>query len=284
MRILFLKTSVDENTSLNELFSEFGITTCYMKELCGDGFSEHVTDKRHHHTEFEIHVIQNGFQCYEADGREYRIEAGMFFWIPPLVKHRLLCSSDSVRKFAFVFHAEERSGMPAETTFENAFAAELPEIVSENIRQIENESKDPKRISRLLIGNRVFESIVAFFRAAGLVEARAVPQTSAADPRLTIAKRYVSDNVELPIKVSELAAHCYMSPKQLTRLFLAKEGVTPSEYIAKARLYRIMELLRGEASLKEISDKMNFPNEYYFNAFFKKNYGMPPGAYRKMIQ
>ena len=37
-------------------------------------------------------------------------------------------------------------------------------------------------------------------------------------------------------------------------------------------------------SLKRISDIMNFNNEYYFNAFFKKWAGMPPGEYRKMCR
>ena len=37
-------------------------------------------------------------------------------------------------------------------------------------------------------------------------------------------------------------------------------------------------------TLKEISDRMNFNNEYYFNAFFKKHIGMPPGTYKKMTK
>jgi AraC-like DNA-binding protein len=37
------------------------------------------------------------------------------------------------------------------------------------------------------------------------------------------------------------------------------------------------------SSIKDISEIMHFNNEYYFNAFFKKYSGMPPGEYRKMF-
>jgi AraC-like DNA-binding protein len=36
-------------------------------------------------------------------------------------------------------------------------------------------------------------------------------------------------------------------------------------------------------SLRQISEKMEFNNEYHFNSFFKKYAGMTPGAYRKSV-
>ena len=39
----------------------------------------------------------------------------------------------------------------------------------------------------------------------------------------------------------------------------------------------------GELTLKEISEAMNFKNEYYFNTFFKRCIGLAPGAYSKMV-
>lgn len=83
--------------------------------------------------------------------------------------------------------------------------------------------------------------------------------------------------------VVDVATYCYLSTKQLTRIFQKYEGVTPGEYIIKRRIVKIESLLADASlSLKQVSMMMNFDNEYYFNAFFKKYSGMPPGEYRKM--
>ena len=102
------------------------------------------------------------------------------------------------------------------------------------------------------------------------------------DPRLAMAKQYIIDNAEQKLSVSEVAAYCALSEKQLTRLF-DTEDTTPAEFIRSQKIKLIEQMLSdGNASLKEISDKMNFSNEFYFNTFFKKYSGMTPGEYRKM--
>ena len=59
------------------------------------------------------------------------------------------------------------------------------------------------------------------------------------------------------------------------------DGIGP---IIMAEAKRLLEKLLADESfsLKQISEIMNFNNAYYFNAFFKKHSGMPPGEYRKM--
>ena len=82
----------------------------------------------------------------------------------------------------------------------------------------------------------------------------------------------------------EVSEYCYLSTKQLTRIFQRYEDISPGEYIMKMRISTIEKLLADDSlSLKQISEITNFKNEYYFNAFFKKHSGMPPGEYRKML-
>jgi YesN/AraC family two-component response regulator len=58
-----------------------------------------------------------------------------------------------------------------------------------------------------------------------------------------------------------------------------------AEYKGKDKYALVLSKLLSDSSLslKQISEIMNFNNEYYFNAFFKKYSGMPPGEYRKML-
>ena len=104
------------------------------------------------------------------------------------------------------------------------------------------------------------------------------------DHRLSIAKQYIEDNIERSISLSELAAYCYLSEKQLTRIFRQGEGVSAAEYVRQRRCRKIEELLAGsDLTLCAISEQMGFSSEYYFNAFYKKYAGMTPGAYRKSV-
>ena len=84
--------------------------------------------------------------------------------------------------------------------------------------------------------------------------------------------------------VTDVSKYCYLSAKQLTRIFQRFEGISPGEYVINKRIKRIEKLLADQnLTLKQIGSMMNFANEYYFNTFFKKYSGMPPGEYRKML-
>ena len=37
-------------------------------------------------------------------------------------------------------------------------------------------------------------------------------------------------------------------------------------------------------TLEEIAERSGFKNVHYFNTVFKKNYGIPPGLYRKQLK
>ena len=100
-----------------------------------------------------------------------------------------------------------------------------------------------------------------------------------------MAERYIADNIDMPLSVSEVASYCALGEKQLTRLFSKYDLISPLQYINEKRAERIKLLMHeSDLTLTEISEKMNFNNEYYFNTFFKRHMGISPGAYKKMIK
>ena len=104
------------------------------------------------------------------------------------------------------------------------------------------------------------------------------------DPRIQLVKQYVKDNIAENINTEELASYCRISEKHLERIFLQSEGKTLMTFVREQKCREIEKLLADSSlSIKQISEMMNFSNEYYFNAFFKKHSGMPPGAYRKTV-
>ena len=260
-----------------------GISNCYLKYISFEKDAKNITKKPHHHTDFEIHLIEQGYQSYEMDGQEYTVNAGDFLIVPPHTRHRLLHSAPDTLKSSFTFKADSKAPLLPFSESVYSCHGTLPTQILDNLRFIKEESKLRREISQILIANRVQETIVLLFRAAGMKEQPAENADESADLRITIAKQYITDNVEQNFTVSDIAKFCYLSPKQLSRLFVQHEDISLSEYIKKQRVDHVAALLLDDSlSLKAISERMHFNNEYYFNSFIKKNLGQPPGTYRKM--
>ena len=154
---------------------------------------------------------------------------------------------------------------------------EAEELCKETNELLKNE------ISTMLIENNILEILVWAFRLSGMEEKKNT-QKQEENVFISLAKRYIDDNIEMAPSVEEVSEYCYLSTKQLTRIFQRYEDISPGEYIKNRRISKIEKLLADDLiSLKQISERMNFNNEYYLNAFFKKHSGMPPGEYRKML-
>ena len=157
-----------------------------------------------------------------------------------------------------------------------------PRLLS-NFDFICQEATLKKESSHTLIENGILECLVSIFRLSGIKEKDSCHRQD--DHIITsLAKKYIEDNIQLNPSVPDVSEYCYLSAKQLTRIFTKFEGISPGEYITKRRVARIEKLILEDClSLKQISELMNFNNEYYFNTFFRNHAGMPPGEYRKMF-
>ena len=251
----------------------FGITHCYLKRL--QPGQDGQTKKEHHHMGYEVHLFLRGRQEYLVSGALYQPEAGSFLLIPPGVPHRVLSWEPETLKFGITFRWD---GVPVEQCCVGKLTARL----ADNLRFMEQEASSKKALSPTLLEHCLLETVVTVLRSAGLEESQHTqPQEEHAV--LGLAKQYMEDNVDRAPEVSTVAQYCYISTKQLTRLFQRMDGLSPGAYMARLRVTRIEALLQhSDLTLKQISEKMHFSSEYYFNAFFKHHAGITPGAYRKM--
>lgn len=272
MKILYKQPQQGRNNGL----VRFGISSCFLKEILFENDAIHTTKKVHHHTGFELHIITAGLQTYEVAGQNYKLENGSFLLICPNIPHKILTVAPNTQKYSITFDKQYAHLAPC------VFGEATPRILS-NIAYIKNEMLLKKEFSSTLAENSILEILIHVFRLLG-IEEKEEPKIQNDNAVIALAKQYMEDNVELNLSVTDVAGYCYLSAKQLTRIFHEFEGVTPGEYIANSRTRRIEELLKREdLTLKRISEIMHFNNEYYFNAFFKKHAGMSPGAYRKMF-
>jgi len=279
MKILYKQLTGDSASSLTAC----GIEQCHLRYLLTERDDKLINKKAHHHASYEIHILADGWQTYEIDRKHYRIESGNFLLIPPLLTHKVLSSAPQTKKYAVVFNAA-KTAFPFSEPF-GAVLCSTPLQVTDILEEIFADGKAQNALDLLLHGNRIFEVIVSLMRMSGAAECSHPLYETEEDLRLTLARQFVIDNINLPLTVADLASYCNLSEKQLTRLFLQYEGSPPKQYIQRQKVNKMEQLLADHTlSLKEISEQMHFSSEYYFNSYFKKHFGMPPGMYRKMYK
>jgi transcriptional regulator GlxA family with amidase domain len=83
-------------------------------------------------------------------------------------------------------------------------------------------------------------------------------------------------NLQKKIRIEELAALVFTSPRNLTRLFKATTGVTVGEYLEKLRVEKAMSLLRLHAKVGTIPRQCGLQSENQLRSMLKKHTGRLP--------
>ena len=85
-----------------------------------------------------------------------------------------------------------------------------------------------------------------------------------------------------PLRTSELAALCYLSPDHFTKTFRECMGRTPGEYLRNRRVLQAAQrLLFTEESLEIIAAECGFGDRNYMTRCFTQVVKIAPAAYRR---
>lgn len=104
-------------------------------------------------------------------------------------------------------------------------------------------------------------------------------------PSIQQAIRYIEDHLEEELPLDEVAAAAGFSMFHFHRLFQQHTGITAADYIRARRLAdAASQLLYTEERLLDIALSCRFDSQEAFTRAFKKNYGLPPGRYRKLMR
>ncbi len=99
--------------------------------------------------------------------------------------------------------------------------------------------------------------------------------------KMQLVEAYILENIEDTILLDELADRCQMSPGHFSRLFKARTGSTPHQYILAKRIAVACNMLT-QASLPicQIALSTGFSSQSHMTAIFKKTIGLTPKCYR----
>ena len=141
------------------------------------------------------------------------------------------------------------------------------------------------------IGGELFADTLAQQIALQLIRdrinGRAKKQTSSAlsDGEIKCVIDFMETDLADVGGLQALAVLVGMDTFTFSRAFKAKTGQTPHQFLIERRLMRVKDmLLHSNERLVDITYATGFSNQAHMTTTFSKQYGMPPGAWRKMVR
>ena len=99
------------------------------------------------------------------------------------------------------------------------------------------------------------------------------------------ARRYFNEHYNEAISIEEFAASRSMSVSWFLRNFKQVTGMSPMHYIIINRINNAVSLLETtDYNVTEISTIVGYENPMYFSRLFKKQKGVSPTEYRKLLR
>lgn len=93
---------------------------------------------------------------------------------------------------------------------------------------------------------------------------------------------YIASHLSEDLSLASLSSLAGYSPFFLHRFFRRHTGKTPTQYINELRLARAVELLEKGYKVESVAEEVGFASLSYFNSFFKRRLGQPPGKWRHL--
>ena len=223
-----------------------------------------------------------------TQNRSCRLAEDEIYIISPFMLYRLQCGADAA---VLVMQLSEevlhKAGWTSETHIDQLLPNDMVEHAAHrSVRQryaglfrcFFQESASPETMRR------------AVFLASELRQyfAQTAPEkqiASAADlSRISEVLHHVQLHWQEPLSVTNLAEHYFLSESHLSRLFRRCIGMTFTEYLVSVRLDHVLHDLHDtNQSITQIAYENGFASANSMIDYFRRKYGMTPGAYRRKM-
>lgn len=251
--------------------------------------------ERHRHSTFEFHFVYEGSSHVELDNGSFSVHAGEFYLTAPGVCHRQLNHKGYVE---FSLNCElsyiEEDDSEAEYIIDTLHSADCrPVSDTEGIAEIFMRVLKEANYQNAGFYNNIRALTILLLTSSvrainGSVPAQySVPLKQKKDEyRFIQVRDYIIDNISLPITTTDIAHYMYLGEKQISRIVREASGMTTKELIQELKFQRAKKMLAEQQDLnvRQISELLGFSSEFYFNQFFKRKEGYPPGEFRRNVR
>ncbi len=249
----------------------------------------------HKHDYTEIAYILSGHGKYRLDDKLYEVSEGDLLLINPGVMHQALCTDpeNPTTEFFVGFSDVQFSGM---------YVNELPLPDGQMILHTKGELR--QRLFKLCASMEAENAVCwqgrYYMMKAYLIQMLLFVFREQTEPMPmkagyafeSVNKKYVveqivsyfEDHYSEKVSLDSIAENMYLSPFYVSKIFKSETGEAPIRHLINIRLEKAKEILESgwDGSIQEVAAKVGYDDAYHFSKLFKKRYGIPPSAVKKL--
>ena len=279
----------------DNLYQELEMTSRFADTHQDTSYSNAVV-QLHSHTFYEIIYCRNNCAAeYLVGAQRFRLQKGDVILVPPSVSHRPLLprnmeqpyirdvvwiSTELVaalrRSFPFLtFSRHERGYLlrTAGTKWEY-----LGELFRVGVREAENRAPGWE----LAVAGNTLSLLVHLKRA--FQDTDTIPPKAEKPELMDQAIAYVEANLAEKISLEDAARALFVSPSTVSQTFRSKMGVSFYRWVIQRRLIEAKALIAEGLSLEHVGAQVGFSDHSVFYRAFRKEYGISPRQYRKLLE
>ncbi|MBR6476886.1 MAG: helix-turn-helix transcriptional regulator [Lachnospiraceae bacterium] len=247
----------------------------------------------HTHNAAELYLTLTDLPDVLLNDTVSAVPAGTLLIIPAFCIHQLYHETGVVyERYILSIHTKWLDSVFCEDHVKYAYLQDstTPILIFPNNRQ-------KKELIRQLNGLLSFsdrtspEALSAFFPLFKLVSemvSRHRPQKalpiSPSQEKVNDMIAYLHAHLHENVSTSELAAHFYLSPDYLARLFKSHMHVSVTHYVTLQKMSAAEAMLREGKSVTEVQEALGYSSYAYFFKTFQKTTGISPSQYRRKYE
>ena len=232
-----------------------------------------------------IHFILNGKGRFSIGGKEYLLERGCGFLIPP--EELAFYQADEQNPWTYVWVGFYGS-MARELISSMGLSAISPVFQSDKEEEFYQAVTDMMEHNTFGIANELrrngqLQLFLSLIAESAHIEEKG--EADKADNYVRRATEFILSNYCNPIKVTDVADYVCINRSYLYTLFKNAMGMSPQQFLTTFRISKAQELLElTSLPIESIALSCGYSDPLVFAKSFKQIKKMSPSAYRKEMQ
>jgi len=241
-------------------------------------------NEAHIHKRCEVYINLTGDVSFAVENRVYPITRGSVIITRPFEYHHCIYQTDAPHRHYWITFSAEQEQDFLRLFFDREKGMDNRIVLEEDVLQqvcalLDRLIREPlDRLERRIC-------VLQFFRIlSNCTPTGETTITEKLPDDVAAVLKYAQGHLCEDLDVRLLAKIGHVSVNTLERHFKESLGDTPMTAIRKKRLLASLMLLRSGESVTDAARKSGFSDYSNFIQLFRKQFGMTPGDYKKMLK
>ncbi len=221
-----------------------------------------------------LYFVEKGAGILTVGNKKIELKPNFAYLVPTNLKFDYSCDDYLVKSY-FHLNLIDDAGFDI---FKNIKEIKSVEVSPEEIAEVTRFLNPPTLEDAFRLRRIIFATLEKLF--SEITSPDYLYKTHS--PLIDSAVAYIKANLSNTLTAKTVAKHLFISESNLHKLFKAETGTPLGQYIDTLIFFNAQLMLsKTDLSLKDISEKLGFRDQFHFSRRFKELSGVSPSFYRK---